>query len=152
MERSFLGFTLSGPTGTRCNDGVIRPLQPDVALVLDAMASTGAPPLESMTVADARALVVTSYDQRPSGPPVASVVDDVMVTTAGSLPYRLYRPASPDPLPIVVYFHGGGWVLGDLDSDDPFCRDLCVRTECAVLSVNYRHAPEARFPPRQTTR
>jgi acetyl esterase/lipase len=47
---------------------------------------------------------------------------------------------------VVVYFHGGGWVLGDLDSDDPLCRDLCARSGTVVVSVNYRHAPEARFP------
>jgi acetyl esterase/lipase len=46
----------------------------------------------------------------------------------------------------VVYFHGGGWVLGNLDSDDPLCRDLCARSGAVVVSVNYRHAPEARFP------
>jgi acetyl esterase/lipase len=45
-----------------------------------------------------------------------------------------------------VYFHGGGWVLGGADSDDPFCRDLCVRSDAVVISVDYRHAPEARFP------
>ena len=67
---------------------------------------------------------------------------------AGDLPYRLYRPAVPveGPHPMVVYFHGGGWVLGDLDSDDPLCRDLCARSGAVVVSVNYRHAPEARFP------
>ena len=52
----------------------------------------------------------------------------------------------PGPHPIVVYFHGGGWVLGSPDSDDPFCRDLCVRSGAVVVSVDYRHAPEARFP------
>ena len=46
----------------------------------------------------------------------------------------------------MVYFHGGGWVLGDLDSDDPLCRDLCARSGAVVVSVNYRHAPEVRFP------
>ena len=60
--------------------------------------------------------------------------------------YRLYRPATPGPHPIVVYFHGGGWVLGDAQSDDPFCRDLCRRSGMIVLSVDYRHAPEHRFP------
>jgi acetyl esterase/lipase len=66
----------------------------------------------------------------------------------GDLPYRLYRPAAPHdgPRPLVVYFHGGGWVLGDLDSDDPLCRDLCARSGAVVVSVNYRHAPEVRFP------
>jgi acetyl esterase/lipase len=66
----------------------------------------------------------------------------------GDLPYRLYRPAGPPegPRPLVVYFHGGGWVLGNLDSDDPLCRDLCARSGAVVVSVNYRHAPEVRFP------
>ena len=62
------------------------------------------------------------------------------------LPYRLYRPATPGPHPIVVYFHGGGWVLGDEQSDDPFCRDMCRRSGMIFVSVGYRHAPEHRFP------
>ena len=64
----------------------------------------------------------------------------------GTLPYRLYRPASPGPHPIVAYFHGGGWVLGGADSDDPLCRDLCIRSDAIIVSVGYRHAPEHRFP------
>jgi acetyl esterase/lipase len=62
------------------------------------------------------------------------------------LAYRLYRPGSPGPHAIVVYFHGGGWMLGGFDSDDPFCRDLCVRSNAIVVSTDYRHAPEAPFP------
>ena len=54
--------------------------------------------------------------------------------------------ATPGPHPLIAYFHGGGWVLGSQDSDDPLCRDLCVRTGSVVVSVNYRHAPEDRFP------
>ncbi len=50
------------------------------------------------------------------------------------------------PHPIVAYFHGGGWVLGSLDSDDPFCRDLCIGSDAVIVSVNYRHAPEAALP------
>ena len=64
----------------------------------------------------------------------------------GRLDYRLYRPASEGPHPIVAYFHGGGWVLGSATSDDPLCRDLCVRSDSIIVSVNYRHAPEAKFP------
>ena len=60
--------------------------------------------------------------------------------------YRLYRPATPGPHPVVLYYHGGGWVLGSHDSDDPLLRDLCVRSGCLIVSVDYRHAPEARFP------
>src|SRR5262249_61594769 len=54
--------------------------------------------------------------------------------------------ASPGPHPVVLYFHGGGWLLGGHDSDDPFCRDLCVRSDMVIVSANYRHAPEAPFP------
>src|SRR4029077_5605959 len=63
-----------------------------------------------------------------------------------TLKYRLYRPAPAGPHPVVVYFHGGGWVLGGCDSDDPLCRDLCMRCDSIIVSVDYRHAPEARFP------
>ena len=84
---------------------------------------------------------------RPPGPEVGEVTDGVLPGPAGDLPYRLYRPAAPPgPHPVVVYFHGGGWVLGDLDSDDPLCRDLCARSGAVIVSVNYRHAPEDRFP------
>ena len=82
----------------------------------------------------------------PPGPEVGEIVDGTLPGAAGDLPYRLYRPPTEGPHPIVVYFHGGGWVLGNLDSDDPFCRDLCVRSDAVIVSVNYRHAPEARFP------
>jgi acetyl esterase/lipase len=83
---------------------------------------------------------------RPPGPEVGEIVDGVLHGAAGPLAYRLYRPATRGPHPIVVYFHGGGWVFGGHDSDDPFCRDLCVRSNVIVVSSDYRHAPEARFP------
>ena len=99
-----------------------------------------------MSVEDARAFMVASTADRPPGPAVGEVVDGVLPGPAGNLDYRLYRPASPGPHPVVAYFHGGGWVLGSLDSDDPFCRDLCARSDTVIVSVNYRHAPEAPFP------
>jgi acetyl esterase/lipase len=83
---------------------------------------------------------------RPPSPEVGEVADGVLPGPGGDLPYRLYRPGTPGPHPLVVYFHGGGWVLGNLDSDDPLCRDLCARSGAVLISVNYRHAPEARFP------
>jgi acetyl esterase/lipase len=117
-------------------------------MVLDIMAQLGLPPMETLPVADARALMAAVGATRPPGPEVGEVADGVMPGADGDLPYRLYRPPahSAGPYPIVVYFHGGGWVLGDLDSDDPLCRDLCARSGAIVVSVNYRHAPEARFP------
>ena len=145
-EKGFLGFRLDGPSGSRCTDGVIRRLQPDVAIVLDLLASLGLPPLETMNVADARAFSEATAAGRPPGPVVGEIVDAALPGPAGDLAYRLYRPPSAGPHPLIVYFHGGGWVLGSQDSDDPFCRDLCVRTGSVVVSVNYRHGPEDRFP------
>lgn len=144
--RDYLGFRLSGPAGQQCNDGVVRRLQPDVALVLDAMAAMNLPPMESMPAPEARAFSALGNAQRPPGPDVGEVVDGALPGPAGDLEYRLFRPASPGPHPVVLYFHGGGWVLGDQVSDEPLCRDLCVRSDTVVISVNYRHAPEDRYP------
>ena len=146
VRRDYLGFSFDGPAGARCNDGVICRLQPDVAALLDALAELGVPPLESMSVADARRFIVASAATMPPGPEVGEIVDGELPGAAGPLAYRLYRPSSPGPHGIVVYFHGGGWVVGGATSDDPFCRDLCVRSGAIVVSVDYRHAPEARFP------
>jgi acetyl esterase/lipase len=144
----YLGFRMAGPGGAQCRDGAIRRMQPDVAMVLEAMAGMGLPPIETLPVADARALMAAAAGVRPPSPEVGEVTDGVMPGADGDLPYRLYRPADPaaGKHPVAVYFHGGGWVLGDLDSDDPLCRDLCARSGAVIVSVNYRHAPEARFP------
>lgn len=145
-EEGYLGFRFEGPGKTVCNDGVVRRLAPDVEMMLELMASLGLPPLDSLDPAGARELMAATAALRPPGPEVARVVDSVMDATAGRLPYRLYVPEGTGPHPLIVYFHGGGWVLGNLDSDDPFCRDLCSQVGAAVVSVNYRHAPEHRYP------
>lgn len=146
VARDYLGFRLSGPNGSQCHDGVVRRLQPDVEMVLNEMAALGLPPMESMSVNDARAMYLEMSSTRPPGPDVGDIIDGVLPGAAGDLAYRLYRPPTPAPHPIVVYFHGGGYVLGDAVSDDPLCRDLCVRTDAVVVSADYRHAPEHRFP------
>ncbi|MGB0114664.1 MAG: alpha/beta hydrolase, partial [Ilumatobacteraceae bacterium] len=147
IERDYLGFAFEGRSGVQVNDGVIRGVKPDVAMMLQAMADMGLPPIESMSVDDARAFMEASGAMSPPGPDVGEIVDGVLPGADGSeLAYRLYRPATDGPHPIVAYFHGGGWVLGSETSDDPLCRDLCVRSGAIIVSVNYRHAPEARFP------
>jgi cation diffusion facilitator CzcD-associated flavoprotein CzcO/acetyl esterase/lipase len=146
VARDYLGFTRSGPNGSQCNDGVVRRLQPDVEMVLMEMAALNLPGMESLSVADARAVYAQRSAARPPGPDIGEVVDGVFPGAAGNLAYRLYRPATPGPHPIIVYFHGGGWVLGSAVSDDPLCRDLCVRSDAVVVSADYRHAPEHRFP------
>lgn len=146
VARDYLGFRRSGPSGSRCNDGVVRRLQPDVEMVLNEVAALQLPPMESMAVRDARAFYRQMSATRPPGPDVGEIVDGVLPGAACDLVYRLYRPSTPGPHPIVVYFHAGGYVLGDVTSDDPLCRDLCTRSDAVVVSTDYRHAPEHRFP------
>ncbi|WOH65284.1 flavin-containing monooxygenase [Bradyrhizobium sp. BWA-3-5] len=147
VARGMLGFRMTGPEiAEQCNDGRVVQLQPDVRLVLGMLAEMNLPIIEQLGAQGARDFLTEFNKGRPPGRPVGEVGDGVLHGAEGLLPYRLYRPATPGPHPIVVYFHGGGWVLGDEQSDDPFCRDLCRRSGMIVVSVGYRHAPEYRFP------
>lgn len=146
MANDYLGFIRRGPGATKVKDGVVRRLQPDVGIMVDMMASLGLPPLESMSPADVRKFVKVSSAMSPPGPSVGNITDGVFPGAAGELSYRRYAPVGEGLRPIIVYFHGGGWLFGGPDSDDPFCRDLCVRSDAVVVSVDYRHAPEDRFP------
>jgi acetyl esterase/lipase len=145
-KKGYLGFELAGPGKHSRNDGIVRQVQPDVDTVLEMMAQMGLPPIESMSPAEARAFSEASSAMRPPGPMVGEMIDGTLPGADGPVEYRLYRPATLGPHPIVVYFHGGGWVFGSHVSDDPLCRDMCVRADVIMVSVNYRHAPEARFP------
>ena len=146
VARDYLGFERRGPNGVHRTDGIVRRLQPDVGIMLEMMATLDIPAMEAMSPVEARAMSTAMSAVRPPGPDVGEIVDGELAGSDGALPYRLYRPASPGPHPVVAYFHGGGWLFGSHDSDDPFCRDLCVRTDAIVISANYRHAPEAPFP------
>ncbi|HWP66844.1 MAG TPA: alpha/beta hydrolase [Candidatus Limnocylindria bacterium] len=122
------------------------PLDPQCRLILDQLAATGMAPLHTQTVAEARAFMESMRGLH--GPPTTlPVVRDLSLPgTAGTIPARLYRPVEGGTLPLLVYFHGGGWVIGSLDTHDDVCRDLAKAAGCAVLSVAYRLAPEHRFP------
>jgi acetyl esterase/lipase len=146
VEQGYLGFRLQGKDRAQCNDGVIRRLHPDVAIVLEMIDSLGLPAIELLSPQAARELSDALAKRRPPGPAVGECLDGTLPGSAGNLSYRLYRPATEGPHSVVVYFHGGGWVLGRCDSDDPFCRDLCVRSDSIIVSVDYRHAPESPFP------
>jgi acetyl esterase len=80
------------------------------------------------------------------GEPVAHVEDVAVPSPNGDIPVRVYRPESSTRLPALVFFHGGGWVIGSVDGSDPTCRSLANRAGCTVVSVEYRLAPEAKFP------
>ena len=81
-----------------------------------------------------------------TGEPVASVVDRLIPGPAGELPIRIYSPVPDEPLPVLIYFFGGGWTLGTIDTADAVCRKLANATGCAVVAVGYRLAPENKFP------
>jgi acetyl esterase len=91
----------------------------------------------------------TLFEGLRSGEPSESVGDVTDRTIPGpddEIPIRVYRPDAERPHPVVVYFHGGGWVVGSLDTHDPVCRHLTNAADCAVVSVDYRLAPEHPFP------
>jgi acetyl esterase len=120
---------------------------PEIRALLDQAATSGRPPLHHQSVAQARAF----HDQDAAalnGPaaPVAAVGDRVVPGPAGELPVRVYTPEGEPPFPIVVWFHGGGWVVGTLDTYDPLCRALAAAVPAVVVSVGYRLAPEHPWP------
>jgi len=122
------------------------PLDPQARAMLDAMAAMPRPDFATLRAADYRAALAAMPPFAP-GDPVAAQQDLVLDGAAGPLNARLYRPDdSTSPLPLVIYFHGGGFVLCGLDSHDNICRSLARRSGALVLSVDYRLAPEARFP------
>jgi len=107
------------------------------------MMTSATPPVHTQDAASARA-AVDALD-RPPGPEVHQVMDRQIPGPAGPLPVRVYRPGS-GTLPVIVYFHGGGWVICGLDSHDAGCRSLANATGAVVVSVDYRLAPEHPFP------
>ena len=119
-------------------------LDPQALAVIEQRAALGVAPLNALTPAEAR----SNAKARPpaAGPEVGRVEDRSIPGPAGEVPVRIYAPLGPGPFPALVYFHGGGWVVGDLDMSDGTCRDLCVGGDCVVVSVDYRLAPEAKFP------
>jgi acetyl esterase len=121
---------------------VTVPVDPAAQTVLDILHAPGVPPLDELPVPDARA----AYDQLAgfSGEPaeVARTED----LSADGVPVRLYWPGDEGPYPVLIWIHGGGWVLGSVDGYDAVARDLCVQANCLVVSVDYRRAPEHPFP------
>lgn len=120
------------------------PLDPQAQNVLDVVAALNLPPNHTVSAAEARA----NAKERPRavGPEVAKVEDRTIPGPGPDIPVRIYIPAGPGPFPILCWFHGGGWVVGDLDSADGTARQLTVGANCVTVSVDYRLAPETKFP------
>jgi acetyl esterase len=125
-------------------------LHPQAQQVCDLIVASGRPPLETLTPAEARAVNVASRKVlQPNAEDVAEVRELAAEGPAGRIPLRLYRGkgfAGHAPHPALVYFHGGGWVIGDLESHDQLCRALANATPTIIVAVDYRLAPEHKFP------
>ena len=137
----------------RFREDIMGALDPGAKLVLDLVEKAqaeGAKPIDQQTPAEARQ---TYENQRgpltPEPPEVAAVRDFAVPGPRGEIPVRLYRPAGSSDgaaLPVIVFYHGGGWVIGSLNTHDVVCRGLANHSGCAVLSVDYRMGPEDPFP------
>jgi acetyl esterase len=113
--------------------------------LLEQMAASGAKPLHELTPAEARGFVAAMRGEAPSGPEMTSVRDTRVPVSGGFVPLRVLTP-DDNPRGVIVYYHGGGWVLGTIDDSDLLGRRLAQRTGCVVILVDYRLAPEYRFP------
>jgi acetyl esterase len=125
-------------------------LHPQARALIDGMVERGVPPTHTLTPEAARSAYLDRRALTQPDPPEVGAVCDLLADTAvGGIALRLYRPlgsSEKSPLPAMVYFHGGGWVMGDLDTHDVLCRELANASGCAVVAVDYRLGPEHRFP------
>ncbi|HEY2202997.1 MAG TPA: alpha/beta hydrolase [Pseudonocardia sp.] len=123
------------------------PLDKQAELWLKGLAESGLPPLETMPVPEARQVYAAACAEHGLAPEtVADISERVIPGPGGDLPVRIYTPAGSRPLPVLVYFHGGGWVLGGPGVVDGPCTLLANRAHAVVVSVDYRLAPEHPFP------
>lgn len=121
-------------------------LDPQAQAIIDGMAQLGTKPFSELSVEECRRQTVANLALRGPGEPVAHVENRTIPGPAGDIPVRIYRPDADGPLGVLVFFHGGGWVICDLDTHDTTCRTLANRVGCVVVSVDYRLAPEHKFP------
>jgi len=120
------------------------PLDAKIAAMLSGRSMLS---INEASIADYRAYVrQVSTARGPLAVRLGAVSEREIPGPVGPLRVRLYQPAGEGPYPLLVYFHGGGWVVGDLDTQDSICRALCAASGCMLMSVDYRLAPEHKFP------
>jgi len=117
---------------------------PEIAGLVDMMGATPVPELSSLSPEGARQFSKEMFPEAEEPEPVGDVME--LSISDGGIPVRVYVPESEGPYPTLVYYHGGGWVIGDLDSHDETCRVLASGADCMVVSVDYRLSPEHEFP------
>lgn len=124
-------------------------LDPQLKAYADQLAAVTGPPRSILSPEAVRATMAAELAAEAgqmSPTPVARVEDRVIPGPGGDLPVRIYTPEGAGPFPVVVYFHGGGWVLCNLDTHDGICRGVAHDAACVVVAVDYRLAPEHKFP------
>ncbi|MBT3555199.1 MAG: alpha/beta hydrolase [Chloroflexi bacterium] len=123
------------------------PLHPQVQALMDRRTALGFPDNRDITPTKARANATAGRIAIPSvQEPVGEITERTIPGAADEIPIRIYRPTTEGPHPLIMLFHGGGWVIGDLDSEDSTSRGLVNRVNAVLISVDYRMAPEDRFP------
>ncbi len=125
-------------------------LDPQIAALIEAAKNGGAPALNTLSPRKARSQYLAGVRMLAGTPPKIAAVEnkDIVVPGTRALPMRIYRPitTATNPLPVLIYFHGGGWCFGDLDTHDHICRWLCANSGVLVVSIDYRLGPEHKFP------
>ena len=124
-------------------------VHPQIQAYLRQVAEAGIPPIHDLSPETARAQFEAAMKARLESfppPPVAAVEDRAIPGPAGPIPIRVYHDSDAADRPVLAYFHGGGHVIGSLDTHDTITRNLCREAECIVVSVDYRMGPEHRFP------
>jgi acetyl esterase len=123
------------------------PVHPQIKLALEALARAELPPIQTLSAPRAREVMNAMSKARGGAPaPVAKTENHKAPGPAGDVPVRIHWPSAKGPHPAFIYFHGGGHVIGDLDTHDIIARNLCAGSGAAVVSVDYRLAPEHKFP------
>ncbi|MGH7896570.1 MAG: alpha/beta hydrolase [Candidatus Binatia bacterium] len=122
------------------------PLLPKAKEFLEQLVAAGMPPLGSQSPAETRLAfdAIATFGGPPE--PMAKIEERRVPGPAGEIPLRVYTPEAASPLPVLVYFHGGGWVIGNFETHDAVCRLLAKSAPAIVASVDYRLAPEHKFP------
>lgn len=122
-------------------------LDPQIEALLQQMEQQGMPPVHTLTPMKARESRNPVFIRLGGLPEAVAHVENLTIPgQAGEIPIRIYTPQGRGPFPILVYFHGGGWVICNLDTHDSVCRSLANGASCIVVSVDYRLAPEHKFP------
>ena len=146
---------LTPELATSDDSGTIERSTPEMRAVIEKLMELGAKPVHTLTVEAARAQptptdavkAVLEDEGKSTAPEAVADVEDIMIPgAAGDLEARVYTPEGEGPFPVIVYFHGGGWVIADLDVYDAAPRALANQAGAVVISVHYRQGPEVKFP------